>query len=99
MEVNKILSADVLDMIFDDRNKSYGAYDLRKTYNQRITKALMITASVAILAFGGSLLAGSHGRSIERGVRMDEMTIAELKTPGGKGSTTDHTATNRDSQS
>ena len=28
-------------LIFDDRNKSYGAYDLRKTYNKRITKALV----------------------------------------------------------
>ena len=40
MEPNKILSADVLDLIFEDRNKAYGAYDLRKTYNKRIVKAL-----------------------------------------------------------
>ncbi len=38
MEANKILSADVLDLIFEGKNKDYGAYDLRKTYNRRITK-------------------------------------------------------------
>ena len=38
MEANKILSADVLDLIFEDRNKDYGAYELRKTYNRRITQ-------------------------------------------------------------
>ncbi len=48
MEANKILSADVLDLIFEDRNKDYGAYDLRKTYNKRIILALVITASVGI---------------------------------------------------
>ena len=30
MEANKILSADVLDIIFDGKNKEYGAYQLRK---------------------------------------------------------------------
>jgi protein TonB len=38
MEANKILNADILDLIFEDRNKDYGAYDLRKTYNKRILK-------------------------------------------------------------
>ena len=33
MDSNKILSADMLDIIFDGRNKEYGAYELRKTYN------------------------------------------------------------------
>ena len=36
MEANKILSADILDLVFEGRNKDYGAYDLRKTYNKRI---------------------------------------------------------------
>ena len=40
MEANKILSADILDLVFEDRNKEYGAYELRKTYNKRIIMAL-----------------------------------------------------------
>ena len=58
METNKILSANLLDILFDDRNKDYGAYELRKTYQKRITKALMITGGITLLIFG-SLLARS----------------------------------------
>jgi protein TonB len=57
MEINKILSADILDIIFEGRNKEYGAYDLRKTYNKRITYALIATLSVCLLFFVGSILA------------------------------------------
>jgi len=42
MEINKILTADVLDIIFDGRNKTYGAYDLRKTYNKRLRTAMLV---------------------------------------------------------
>ena len=56
MEANKILSSDILDIVFEGRNKDYGAYELRKTYNKRITRALLITASVAALALIGSIL-------------------------------------------
>ncbi len=55
MEANKILSADILDLVFEDRNKEYGAYDLRRTYNKRIIMALVITGSVALVALLGSV--------------------------------------------
>jgi len=56
MEVNKILSADLLDIIFDGRNKAYGAYNLRKTYSNRLTEALLITIIICFLAVGISHL-------------------------------------------
>ena len=57
METNKILSADILDILFEGKNKEYGAYELRKSYNKRITLALIITASLALLIFVGSVIA------------------------------------------
>jgi protein TonB len=57
MEANKILQADLLDIVFEDRNKDYGAYELRKKYNKRITLALAITAAIAIIAVGSSFIA------------------------------------------
>ncbi len=57
METNKILSADFLDILFEGKNKEYGAYELRKTYNKRITLALIITAVIALLIFVGSVVA------------------------------------------
>lgn len=40
MTSNEILSADMLDIVFDNRNKQYGAYLLRRNYNQRLMLSL-----------------------------------------------------------
>ena len=37
-----ILQSDVLDIIFENRNKEYGAYILRKGYNNRLSNSLII---------------------------------------------------------
>jgi protein TonB len=79
MEANKILSADVLDLIFEGKNKEYGAYDLRKSYNRRITKALIITASIALLALGGSILASAIKSKDNNKVKLQDMTLQEVK--------------------
>ena len=78
MDANKILNADILDLIFEDRNKDYGAYNLRKTYNQRILKALIITASIALLALLGSLLAKAF-KGNSTAVVQHEITLQEIK--------------------
>jgi len=79
MEANKILSADILDLVFEGRNKEYGAYELRKTYNRRITKALIITASVALLALLGSVLASAMKEKDDKKIKLNEMTIQDVK--------------------
>ncbi|MEP7164819.1 MAG: hypothetical protein ABI741_08995 [Ferruginibacter sp.] len=43
MKTASILKADLLDIIFEYRNKDYGAYPLRKYYHERLYKALGIT--------------------------------------------------------
>ena len=40
MTNNEILQANLLDIIFENRNKDYGAYALRKGYNTRLLAAL-----------------------------------------------------------
>ncbi len=79
MEANKILSADVLDIIFDGRNKDYGAYELRKTYNRRITRALIITGSIAVLALLISYLSSTLKDKNDNKLKMNEMTIQDVK--------------------
>jgi protein TonB len=59
MEMGKILSADVLDIIFDQRNKEYGAYDLRRNYQRRLTKSLAVTLLVVVLLCLTYILLGS----------------------------------------
>ena len=53
MKTAAILNANLLDIIFENRNKDYGAYTLRKFYNNRLYKAMGITFSlvVALLVF------------------------------------------------
>lgn len=60
MNKDFILKTDILDIIFEKRNKSYGAYDLRKFYPGRLKLALgfMFTAGVAFSAF--TLLPGKR---------------------------------------
>ena len=36
MTNKEILQADMLDILFEHRNKIYGAYALRKQYNKRL---------------------------------------------------------------
>ena len=64
MEANQILKANILEIIFDGKNKAYGAYDLRKTYNKRITTALLFTMSVMMILTISSIIA-SHFKKDE----------------------------------
>ena len=47
-----ILRSDLLDILFDNRNKSYGAYDLRKNYQKNLLKALVMVTVLAGLMVG-----------------------------------------------
>jgi|SRR6185312_2173729 len=57
MDAKQILKADLLDILFEGRNKEYGAYELRKTYNKRITTALIGTVILILLILIGSAIA------------------------------------------
>lgn len=80
MDPNKILSSDFLDILFDGRNKTYGAYDLRKNYGKTLTKALIFTGSVILLVFLGTVIAGTLNKK-EKGVEVNvlETQMAEIK--------------------
>jgi protein TonB len=79
MDTNKILGADILDIIFEGKNKQYGAYDLRKTYNRRLTKALLITAGIALLVFLGSVFASILGKNQKETYDVVDTQLAEIK--------------------
>ncbi|MGN6531914.1 MAG: energy transducer TonB, partial [Ginsengibacter sp.] len=66
MEAKQILKADLLDILFEGRNKEYGAYELRKTYNKRITTALIGTVILILLILIGSAIAKkfSNGNNV-----------------------------------
>jgi protein TonB len=79
MDVNKILSADVLDIIFEGRNKEYGAYDLRKTYNKRLIKSLTVTAVVILLLFVGYFVSNLDTGKEKKALVVQDVQLEEVK--------------------
>ena len=59
MDINKILTADFLDLVFEGRNKEYGAYELRKTYNKRIKTGMIGMLGLTLLLSVGAILSNS----------------------------------------
>jgi protein TonB len=49
MTNNEILKASLLDIIFENRNKAYGAYTLRNEYDKRLVKALTLGLGLVLL--------------------------------------------------
>jgi periplasmic protein TonB len=78
MEANKILNSDILDILFEGKNKAYGAYQLRKTYNSRMFKALLATGALLLLLGVGFLLANVVGKKSDK-LEVKETTMAEVK--------------------
>ena len=78
MDINKLQTADILDIIFDGRNKEYGAYDLRKTYNKRLRNALFATIGICLLMLVLSIIANSAGKEKQQ-VMVQDMSLENMK--------------------
>jgi protein TonB len=79
MDVNKILSADLLDIIFDGRNKEYGAYELRKGYNKRLLIALIAMAVLSALIFISAIVAENVKEKKLVMANVDDVQLTEVK--------------------
>jgi protein TonB len=78
MDINKLQTADILDIIFDGRNKEYGAYDLRKTYNRRLTYALGAMLLLCLLMLVISVIANSAGKEKTQ-VMVQDISLENVK--------------------
>ena len=78
MDANKIMSTDLLDLVFEGRNKEYGAYELRRKYNKRLTTALLVTAGLALLLVLGSFIAKTVSNNRGK-VEVKEVQLEEIK--------------------
>ena len=78
MEANKILQTDLLDIIFEGRNKSYGAYELRNTYNSRIKVAVITMAGICLVFITGVLLANSGNKNAKAEMPVIDVVISKL---------------------
>ncbi|MET0299094.1 MAG: energy transducer TonB, partial [Flavitalea sp.] len=82
METSKILTADFLDILFEGRNKEYGAYELRKTYNKRMMISIVSMTAIITLLFGGYLLANHTGdKDIKPDIVVADVDLLTVKDP------------------
>src|SRR6202048_4994398 len=79
MEANKILNADILDIIFDGKNKEYGAYELRKTYNKRLVRALVGTALLILLLFIAYFVSNLDTGKKKQAMVVQDVQLEEVK--------------------
>ncbi|TDH27353.1 energy transducer TonB [Segetibacter sp. 3557_3] len=80
MQKDAILTADLLDIIFEGRNKAYGAYELRKFYNRRLFIAVGMMMLTCFFLLLGSLLAGKNNN----GPVLKYMTEVQLENAPDK---------------
>jgi periplasmic protein TonB len=88
MTNKEILQADLLDILFENRNKAYGAYALRKTYNNRMGIALggvfaLITLAILLSSFkrkGGEGISASTSQKKDS-VRLIAVDVTPPKEP------------------
>jgi periplasmic protein TonB len=80
MHANKTLKVGLLDILIAGRNKAYGAYDLRKTYNKRILLALTITVVTISCCFIGSVIADRiNQKKAVSEIPVKDILISEMK--------------------
>ncbi|HEX7457641.1 MAG TPA: energy transducer TonB, partial [Ginsengibacter sp.] len=79
MHANKIIKVDLLDILFAGRNKEYGAYDLRKTYNKRILIALIVTVITISGIFIGSVIADRIHKNAASEIQVRDLSVTEMK--------------------
>lgn len=73
------MTADLLDIIFEGRNKSYGAYELRKTYNRRLTIALVGMVALVAFIFLTYVLATTVTASSDKDLIVQDVQLEEIK--------------------
>ena len=64
MNTNNILQADLLDIIFENRNKDYGAYELRKNYYKLLKKSMVIVATFLLVTISAPIIASMFEKPI-----------------------------------
>lgn len=79
MDAKKILNEDWLDLLFEGKNKAYGAYDLRKTYTKRLLIALAIVVFGVGIPFCAFIISKSSV-NVEH-VMVKEVNLKKVKTP------------------
>lgn len=81
MTPKEFLQANLLDILFENRNKDYGAYALRRDYNHRLWIAVISGLCIAGLVFLASLLNGKKSVTALNNFGVDSVIIKTFTLP------------------
>jgi protein TonB len=79
-----LLKNEWLDIVFEGRNKSYGAYDLRKSDTKTTTRALILGAVIFAFLVSIPLLASLIPESSDEDMNMDKKIVTVKMPPKEK---------------
>ena len=66
MKSEQILTADLLDILFENRNKAYGAYSIRRAYPSHLKKAM--TTMLLLVGVASVLVMSQPKKPVDRAV-------------------------------
>ena len=89
MDNAQIAKASLNDIVFEGRNKAYGAYVLRRLYQRHVTKALIIATAVFLLLIAFPLISQflkdrlpkEPKKNLQENVLMDAPPLDDTKPP------------------
>ena len=63
MTKEKVIAPPMDEIVFERRNKLYGAYDLRRMYNKHVTRSLLISVAILIAGVAYPLISSYYAES------------------------------------
>ncbi len=87
MTPNQIATADIIDIVFDGRNKAYGAYQLQKGSNKRLSTALSTVLGISLIVFTCSFFSKGPKLSASPFTKTDTLILTPppaIKPPAPK---------------
>jgi periplasmic protein TonB len=81
MEPQKVLSTDLLDIIFEGRNKQYGAYYLRRIYEEHVLRALLVGGSLILLGFAAPFIYKGITSALTPAQQKTEVSMTDIELP------------------
>ncbi len=79
MRKNKELTDSYLNIVFNGRNKDYGAYELRFNYNRRMRDSLLSTFIMLSLIFGGVMWVKPTKNEKINTLEIKEINLKDIK--------------------
>ena len=81
-----LTSREWCELVFEGKNKAYGAYDMRQNTSSRHTKALIIVMIFVVIAFSLPFLLKAVADRQQKEVMEEVTTLADLKAAEETGS-------------